>query len=140
MVGESLRYVAKKNGQWIALLGWCSAAFHLSPRDGWIGWTDAQRNAGRHLIPCNARFALLTPKSQSPNLASHLLSLNLHRLSDDWQQHYHHHRRGFGYRLQGAGYDLLAFGRFLDRTAPGQPLSTKPALQWLKKNQHGQPV
>ena len=90
MVGESLRYVAKKNGQWIALLGWSSAAFHLSPRDGWIGWTDAQRNAGRHLIACNARFALLTPKSQSPNLASHLLSLNLKRLSDDWQQLYNH--------------------------------------------------
>jgi hypothetical protein len=90
MVGESLRYVAKRNGQWIALLGWSSAAFHLGPRDGWIGWTDAQRNAGRHLIACNARFALLTPKSQSPNLASHLLSLNLHRLSDDWQQHYNH--------------------------------------------------
>ncbi len=90
MVGESLRYVAKKNNQWIALLGWSSAAFHLSPRDGWIGWTDAQRNAGRHLIACNARFALLTPKSQSPNLASHLLSLNLKRLSDDWQQQYNH--------------------------------------------------
>jgi hypothetical protein len=90
MVGESLRYVAKQNGRWIALLGWSSAAFHLRPRDAWIGWTEAQRNAGRHLIACNARFALLTPKSQSPNLASHLLSLNLKRLSEDWQQHYDH--------------------------------------------------
>ncbi len=45
------------------------------------------------------------------------------------------HRRGFGYRLQGAGYDLLAFARFLDRAAPGQPLSTKLALQWLKTKQ-----
>ena len=26
MVGESLRYVAKLNGKWIALLGWSSAA------------------------------------------------------------------------------------------------------------------
>ena len=90
MVGETLRYVAKQNGRWIALLGWSSAAFHLGPRDAWIGWTDAQRNAGRHLIACNARFALLTPKSQSPNLASHLLGLNLKRLSDDWQDCYNH--------------------------------------------------
>jgi len=90
MVGESLRYVAKQNGRWIALLGWSSAAFHLGPREAWIGWTAAQRNAGRHLLACNARFALLTPKSQAPNLASHLLSLNLKRLSDDWQQHYDH--------------------------------------------------
>ena len=33
MVGESLRYVAKRNGKWIALLGWSSAAFHL-----WARW------------------------------------------------------------------------------------------------------
>jgi len=90
MVGESLRYVAKQNGEWIALLGWSSAAFHLQPRDAWIGWNEAQRHAGRHLIACNARFALLTPKSHSPSLASQLLSLNLQRLSEDWQQQYHH--------------------------------------------------
>jgi len=90
MVGECLRYVAIKNGRWIALIGWSSAAFHLGPRDDWIGWTAAQRNAGRHLIACNARFALLTPKSQSPNLASHLLSLNLNRLSQDWEDCYGH--------------------------------------------------
>lgn len=90
MVGESLRYVAKQNGQWIALLGWSSAAFHLRPRDAWIGWTDAQRNAERHLLACNARFALLTAKGQAVNLASQVLSLNLRRLSDDWQQHYGH--------------------------------------------------
>ena len=90
MVGESLRYVAKRNGQWIALLGWSSAAFHLRPRDAWIGWTEAQRKAGRHLLACNARFALLAPKGQSPNLASRILSLNLQRLSEDWLQRYGH--------------------------------------------------
>jgi Domain of unknown function (DUF4338)/DDE_Tnp_1-associated/Transposase DDE domain len=90
MVGESLRYVALQNGQWIALLGWSSAAFHLRPRDAWIGWNEAQRKAARHLIACNARFALLTPKKQSPNLASQILSLNLKRLSEDWQQRYEH--------------------------------------------------
>ena len=90
LVGESLRYVAKRNGQWIALIGWSSAAFHLRPRDAWIGWTEAQRKAERHLLACNARFALLAPKGQSPNLPSHLLSLNLKRLSEDWLQRYHH--------------------------------------------------
>ena len=90
MVGESLRYVIKKNGEWIGLLGWSSAAFHLRPRDAWIGWTDAQRQAGRHLIACNSRFALLKPKGHSPNLASHCLSLNLQRLSADWLEQYGH--------------------------------------------------
>jgi len=90
MVGESLRYVIKQNGEWIGLLGWSSAAFHLRPRDAWIGWTDAQRQAARHLVACNARFALLTPRGDSPNLASHCLSLNLQRLSADWLEQYGH--------------------------------------------------
>lgn len=90
LVGESLRYVIKQNGEWLGLLGWSSAAFHLRPRDAWIGWTDAQRQAGRHLLACNARFALLTPKGQSPNLASHSMSLNLQRLSTDWLKRYGH--------------------------------------------------
>src|SRR5271157_1683261 len=71
MVGESLRYVIKQNGEW-------------------IGWTDAQRQAARHLVACNARFALLTPKGRCPSLASHCLSLNLQRLSADWLEQYGH--------------------------------------------------
>ena len=91
MVGESLRYVAKQNGEWIALLGWSSAAFHLRARDAWIGWTDLLRKNRRQLVACNARFVLLGPKSTtSCQLASQILSLNLLRLSEDWQQRYGH--------------------------------------------------
>jgi len=91
MVGESLRYVAKQNGEWIALLGWSSAAFHLRARDAWIGWTDLLRKNRRQLVACNARFVLLGPKSAtSCQLASQILSLNLLRLSEDWQQRYGH--------------------------------------------------
>ena len=50
MVGESLRYVAKQKGEWIALLGWSSAAFHLRARDAWIGWTDNLRKSRRCLV------------------------------------------------------------------------------------------
>ena len=52
---------------------------------------------------------------------------------------YLNHRRGFGYRLRAEGYLLVAFGSFLDRTVPGQPLSTKLALQWANQKA-GQPV
>lgn len=90
MVGESLRYVAKLNGKWIALLGWSSAAFHLCARDGWIGWTDALRKSRRSLVACNARFVLLDPKSKLCHVASRILSLNLKCLSNDWQQCYRH--------------------------------------------------
>ncbi len=90
MVGESLCYVAERNGKWIALLGWSSCAFHLRPRDRWIGWSDAQRNARRHLVVCNARFLLLEPKGKRPNTASQILGANLRRLSEDWQAVYGH--------------------------------------------------
>lgn len=90
LVGESLRYVAEHDGKWIALLGWSSAAFHLGPRDRWIGWTDGQRQARRHLVACNARFLIVHPKSRLPNMASRLLALNLRRLSNDWLEHYQH--------------------------------------------------
>src|SRR5262245_20089336 len=56
MVGESLKYVAKLDGKWVALLGWSSAAFHLRVRDAWIGWTDPLRQSRRSLVACNARF------------------------------------------------------------------------------------
>jgi hypothetical protein len=90
MVGESLRYVAKLNGKWVALLGWSSAAFHLGARDAWIGWTDLVRKSRRSLVACNARFVLLGAKASSSNFASQILSLNLARLSNDWQQRYGH--------------------------------------------------
>lgn len=90
MVGESLRYVAKVNGKWVALLGWSSAAFHLRARDAWIGWTDSLRKSRRSLVACNARFVLLGPKAKSCNLGSRILSLNSKCLSDDWQQRYGH--------------------------------------------------
>ena len=90
MVGESLRYVAKLDGKWIALLGWSSAAFHLRARDSWIGWTDLLRKSRRSLVACNARFVLLGTKANSSQLASQILKLNLHCLSEDWQRRYDH--------------------------------------------------
>ncbi len=90
MVGEQLRYVAEHRGKWVALLGWAAAAYHLKGRDIWIGWNDNQRKGRLHLIANNARYSLLTPAGEHPNLASHVLGLNLARLSADWQKAYQH--------------------------------------------------
>jgi len=90
LVGESLRYVAKLDGEWIALLGWSSAAFHIGARDSWIGWTDLLRKSRRSLVACNARFVLLNAKFKSCQLASRILSLNLKRLSEDWLDRFGH--------------------------------------------------
>ena len=59
MVGEQLRYVAEYQGQWLALLGWSAAAYHLKGRDSWIGWNYSQRRGRLHLVANNARFCRL---------------------------------------------------------------------------------
>ncbi|MCZ7640445.1 MAG: DUF4338 domain-containing protein [Verrucomicrobia bacterium] len=90
MVGEQLRYVAEYRGEWMALLGWSAAAYHLKGRDSWIGWDANQRQARLHLVASNARFCRLEAGNPYPNLASRALALNLERLSADWQAKYGH--------------------------------------------------
>ena len=41
IIGESLCYVASVGQEWVALLGWGSAALKCGVRDGWIGWEPA---------------------------------------------------------------------------------------------------
>jgi len=90
MVGEQLWYVAEHQGEWLALLGWCAAAYHLKGRDSWIGWNETQRRARLGLVANNARFCLLTDAGEHPNLASYVMGQNLQRLSLDWQEAYGH--------------------------------------------------
>ena len=89
LVGESLRYVAEEGGQWLALLGWGSAAFKCAPRDRWIGWTKQQQWRRLRYVANNLRFLVL-PEGRRPNLASQVLGANLRRLSGDWQAVFGH--------------------------------------------------
>jgi hypothetical protein len=89
MVGRGLRYVAEVKGEWIALLGWNSAAYHLKAREAWIGWSPAQRQKRLALVAQNSRFLIL-PGVQCPNLASRLLALNAQRLDADWRAAHGH--------------------------------------------------
>ena len=90
LVGEQLRYVVSLQGQWLALLGWSAASFHLKDREAWLGWADLQRRARLHLLAQNSRFVILADRSLWPNLASRALALVSRRLSADWQQAYGH--------------------------------------------------
>jgi len=87
IVGNALYYVATFNDQWVALLGWGSAALKCAPRDKWIGWDHSFQYKRLHLIANNTRFLIL-PGWHLPNLASRILALNIKRLSGDWE-HYH---------------------------------------------------
>ncbi len=87
-VGERLFYVAEYEGEWIALLAWTSAAYHLKARDAWIGWDEEQRRRRLKLVANNARYLILT--EGQPNLASRVMGLCLKRLSADWEERYAH--------------------------------------------------
>jgi hypothetical protein len=89
LVGKSIRYVAELQGHWVALLGWSTAALKCRPRDLWIGWPEVIQWQHLHLITNNSRFLIL-PGIYIPNLASRILSLNLKRLANDWQNIHGH--------------------------------------------------
>jgi hypothetical protein len=88
-VGEHLKYIAYSNDRPIACLAWGSVPWYIAARDRFIGWSKTIRENNLHLIANNLRFLIL-PWVQVPCLASYLLSLNRHRLSQDWQNLYHH--------------------------------------------------
>ncbi len=116
LVGESIRYVAILDGQWVALLAWCSAAYKSGARDSWIGWTEQQRHQRLKFIANNSRFLIL-PDIHIPNLASRVLGANLKRLSSDWMHAYKHpvimvetfidHSRFDGICYKAAGFITL---------------------------------
>jgi hypothetical protein len=89
LVGKQMRYVAKYQGQWLALLTWSDAAFHLKDREQWIGWNARQKQQRLPLVVNNSRF--LIPQSiRVPNLASRVMKLCLQRLGPDWEQVHGH--------------------------------------------------
>jgi Druantia protein DruA len=89
MVGEQLHYVVSLEGEWVALLGWSAASYHLRPREAWIGWSEDQRRERLPLVANNARFLILQP-GRWPNLPSAALAGCMARLSQDWQALYGH--------------------------------------------------
>lgn len=53
-------------------------------RDRWLGWPPVLQYQRLAFLANNGRFLIL-PEARRPNLASRVLSLNLKRLSADWQ-------------------------------------------------------
>jgi hypothetical protein len=113
LAGQSLRYVAEVDGQWVALLTFSAPALHLKGRERWIGWSARQRARRLGLVVNNSRFLVRPARQRYPNLASRILGLTLRRLSADWQERWGHpvlvvesfvdesHYRGTCYRACG---------------------------------------
>jgi hypothetical protein len=140
-VGESLRYVAEQQGRWLALLGWCAAALKCQARDRWIGWPEVVKWQRLPLVVNNARFLIL-PGVRVANLASRVLSLNLKRLSQDWQVVHGHAvllaetfvdpRRFAGTCYRAAGWLELGPTRGYRRRAGCYEAHGEPKVVWVR--------
>lgn len=104
LVGEQIRYVAEYDGDWVGLLGWSGAAYHLKGRDQFIGWSDQQRRNRLHFLVSNSRFLLRMERGECPNLASRVLRLCMDRLEEDWRGRY-----GHGLLFAETFVDLVAY-------------------------------
>ena len=88
-IGETLRYVACYQNQWVALISFSSAALKCAARDQWIGWSYRHQFDRLNLTTNNSRFLIL-PQWHYPNLASRTLSLCQKRLPADWISYFKH--------------------------------------------------
>ena len=141
LVGESMKYVALLNGEWVALLGWGNAAFKCGPRDKWLGWTQEQQFKRLRYIVNNQRFLIL-PGMHIPNLASKVLAANVRRLSADWQAVYNHHvllaetfvdhARFAGTSYRAAGWIPLGITRGFGRNGGVYYYHGHPKTIWVK--------
>jgi len=89
IVGPHLKYLAYIQERPIACLSWGAAAWKVSCRDQFIGWSPCARSKNLSLIVNNTRFLIL-PWVRIPYLASHLLSQNIKMLASDWYRWYHY--------------------------------------------------
>jgi len=88
--GQSLRYVAELDGEWVALITFSAPALNIKAREKWIGWTPRQRTRRVSFVVNNSRFLVLPDRNRYPNLASRVLGLCLKRLNADWEQEWGH--------------------------------------------------
>ena len=88
LCGDQMRYLLKSERYgWLGGLSFSGAALRMKARDRYIGWSDEARARNLERVVSNSRFLIL-PTVRVKNLASHVLSLSLQRLGDEWETRY----------------------------------------------------
>jgi hypothetical protein len=88
--GAHLRYlvwISQPRCELAGCIQFSSAARRLLARDRFIGWDDATRQKNLPRVVSNSRFLIL-PWLQIKGLASHVLSLAVRVVRDDWEEAY----------------------------------------------------
>jgi len=87
LTGRVLRYVALEDDEWVALVGFGSAALSVGSRERFIGWSEQEKRRRLRFVANNQRFCVL-PGRRRANLASAVLGRTLRTLSADWEAAY----------------------------------------------------
>lgn len=141
--GRSLyQVICREDGQWLGLMLWTGAIWHLKARDQWIGWDAVRRSERLQLVVHQARFLVLE-QTRQPNLASQMLGAAVRDLPVQWEELY-------GYRpllaetftdpeshagtcYKAAGWEAVGMsgkdGRHYAEKLPGE---LRPKKLWLK--------
>jgi hypothetical protein len=85
--GGRVKYIITLGDRIVGAIGFCSAVYHLGPRDAYIGWDEETRVAMLPHLLNNNRFLIL-PEFNIQNLASCVLAMSLRRIRKDWEKQY----------------------------------------------------
>lgn len=89
-VGENIKYLIYSSaGTELSCVLFGSSAFSCAPRDSFIGWDAKVRRKNLIYTTNNMRYLIL-PWVRVEHLASHILSIVLKRIKDDWEAKYGH--------------------------------------------------
>jgi len=86
-IGGRIKYIITLGERIVGAISFCSAMYHLAPRDSYMGWDSETRLAMLPHLINNNRFLIL-PMVNIQNLASRVLSMSLHRVQEDWEKQY----------------------------------------------------
>lgn len=87
--GAQMRLFVHADRELVALLGFSAAAYRVSHRERFIGWTDEARRQRLHRVIDNSRFLIL-PWVKGKHLASRILSACIRILPVLWEERYHY--------------------------------------------------
>lgn len=87
MIGPRVKYIVWLDKRAIAAISYSQAAYKLEARDLFIDWNEEEKKIYLPNILNNNRFLIL-PWVHIKNLASHILSLSIGQLKQDWPKIY----------------------------------------------------
>jgi hypothetical protein len=85
--GAQVRYLIVADQGELGAMGFGASAWKVRSREVWIGWDEAQRRRGLHLIVTHTRVLIL-PWVRCANLGSRVLALAARRVAADFQARY----------------------------------------------------